>query len=164
MTFCTFFRDDSDSGRLDRKKKRFQFGLSSDDDEASKSDVKACKSHCKSRVPGDAKLLTDGEIDQCNDVGALKEHLRECMMKLKRTELNLQTVEFDHAIEREAFRKKEHDVSSVNVAFREETYKKILELMESELSCVVCNEVFIQVISYSIQQSRIFVTKNKAYC
>lgn len=89
--------------------------------------------------------MTDDQITKCDDLKTLKEQLRACMTKLANTQCNLEALKFERDVEREEQQKKENDAKSVNAAFEEETLKKFFELMESELSCAVCNEIFIQV-------------------
>lgn len=150
MFYFCFYRDDSDNSAARRKKKRgLMFTSSSEEeDESSKSDTNVpapCSSFKTLRLPKKNSFISDEQISKIDDPETLRTHLRECMTKLKSTEVNLKAVECERAMEREDLRQKELDARSVNAAFKEETYKKILEVMDTELSCSVCNEVFIQV-------------------
>lgn len=151
MIFIYVCSDSDSNADVDRKKKRIQIVYASDGDSNSSSAPSGANyqtirlKNKKSKANGSGDFLSEDQLKNCDDIEALKEHLRNCMHKLKTTEVLLQTTQFERDVDKEEFRRKQNDVQSVNTAFKEETYKKILELMECELSCSVCNEVFIQV-------------------
>ncbi len=145
-----FYRDDSDDSTGRRKNKRvFRFTSSLEDDgNSNKSDSNVPGTSCKAlglEVDEENGFLSEEQISKIEDPETLRTLLREWTTKLMRTEVNLQAAECERAMEREELRQKERDARSVNTAFKEETYKEILEILNSELSCSVCNEVFIQV-------------------
>lgn len=92
-----------------------------------------------------AEFMTDDQIAKCSNLHTLKDQLKQCLMKLASAELRLKTTEFEKVMEKEEARRKSNEVESITAAIKEENYKKIFELLESELSCAVCNEVFIHV-------------------
>ncbi|ODN05590.1 E3 ubiquitin-protein ligase RNF8 [Orchesella cincta] len=134
---------DNDNRPTDRKKKKMLY-TSSEDESSKDAYLKSEYSKATSSNGSPFKAMSEDQVNKCDDLEILKAQLKSCLQKLGTTEVELGMLQMDRNIEREEFRRKEKDAESSNEAFKEEMFKKILELMESELSCSVCNEVFIQ--------------------
>ncbi|CAL8090545.1 unnamed protein product [Orchesella dallaii] len=139
---------DCDSRPTDRKKKKMVLTSSSEDESSKDASVKPkfpkTISTFEFKRSPKLKFFSEEQVNKCDDLKTLKAQLKACMEKLGSTEVKLEAVRMDRNIQREECRRVQRDVESSNIAFKEETLKKIFELMESELSCSVCNEIFIE--------------------
>jgi len=89
--------------------------------------------------------MSPSSVENCHDLNTLKAKYLKLCAKFEKVQTIAATLRLEKKIDREEYIQKQHDVQSRNEAYKEELYKKIVEVMEQEFSCCVCNEVFVTV-------------------
>jgi hypothetical protein len=94
-------------------------------------------------VSSDDDISPEKTIEKCKDLKKMKYKYLKLFKKLKMTQADMLTLKMENTIEKEEYLQRQNDVKSKTEAYKEELYKKVLEVMEQEFACCVCNEIFV---------------------